>query len=201
MNKYLDAQVTWDHPERVKPNQMRHKIPMDLPDYFKCPSDKSAGVPMAGATGIAFDADTPFLTWEWWGTSYPINWYWAYCFYPPAQRLIGSATGGPEGVLDGSRHKQLLKSKEVSGAAEWIMFYENQMNFAMEGARPRGAPDGEPRIVTGWHRQENMHAAAFFDGHAKYGYFDTTYIDGPAWTTWPSRNQWMGTPSEPYIDQ
>jgi len=32
-----------------------------------------------------------------------------------------------------------------------------------------------------------MHAAGFYDGHAEYRYFDTNYIDGPGWTTWPNR--------------
>ena len=68
----------------------------------------------------------------------------------------------------------------------------------MEAAVPRGAPrDQDPRIVRGWHRQENYHGAAFYDGHAEYRYFDTAYVDGPGWTTWPNR-PWDGTIWEAY---
>ena len=41
--------------------------------------------------------------------------------------------------------------------------------------------------MMGWHKQENMHAASFLDGHAEYRQFDTRYIDGPGWSVWPNR--------------
>lgn len=165
---------------------------MVLPDYFKCPSDKTAAVPMAGEVDNPYDSETPITTWEFWGTSYPINWYWAYYYQGLNSNqlsLIGDARGSSDthGILD-SLGKGLVNAKVDTGAAEWIVFYENQMNFAMEAALPRGAPqDQDPRVVIGWHKQENYHAASFFDGHAAYRYFDTQYIDGPGWTTWPNR--------------
>jgi prepilin-type N-terminal cleavage/methylation domain-containing protein len=191
MNKYLDAEVTWSDPRRHRGHggeQDRRRIPMDLPDYFKCPSDCTAGTAVS-------DADTPFRTWEWWGTSYPINWYWAYFYgedpqYPPFfQSLVNSSLG-----------RGLINQKNDSGAAEFILFYENQLNFAMEGARPRGASEYAPRLIRGWHKQENMHSAGFLDGHADYRYFDSRYIDGPGWTTWPN-HPWTGTVWEPYEDR
>jgi hypothetical protein len=54
-------------------------------------------------------------------------------------------------------------------------------------------------LITGWHKQENFHGASFFDGHAVYRYFDTRYVDGPGWTTWPNK-PWTGTRWEPYDD-
>jgi prepilin-type N-terminal cleavage/methylation domain-containing protein len=205
MNKYLDPEVTWSDPNRVKGNNQRYLKAMDLPGYFKCPSDCTAAVPEAGGQPDEIaDADTPFQTWKWWGTSYPINWYWGY-FYTEdlGIGMIGQlGTNYTPGALDGAYHKEMLNSKEERGAAEWIMFYENQMNFALEAARPRGDnPTEEPRVVTGWHKQENYHAAGFFDGHASYQYFDTRYIDGPGWTTWPSRELWKGTIFEPFMDR
>jgi prepilin-type N-terminal cleavage/methylation domain-containing protein len=188
MNKYLDAEVTWNDPERAKsppsdnPEQ-RYLKPMDLPDYFKCPSDCTAAMPITGADDSIKDADTPFQTWKWWGNSYPINTYWGYAY----------TQQGPPGwdthpyIVDGERGRRLINSKENNGAAEFILFYENQFNFAAEGAVPRGYPLGaETKQVRGWHKQENMHVAGFLDGHATYGYFDTTYISGPGWTTWPN---------------
>jgi prepilin-type N-terminal cleavage/methylation domain-containing protein len=190
INKYFDADVSWCDPERQGAgNAVRRRRPMVLPDFFRCPSDKTAAVPMAGSSDDPYDSDTPLSTWEWWGSSYPINWYWAYYYQgldSVSMPLIGSA-GASVGVLDGLG-KGLLNQKVDKGAAEWIVFYENQMNWAMEAAEPRGAnPDQDPRVVIGWHRQENYHAAGFFDGHAQYRYFDTRYIDGSGWTTWPNR--------------
>ncbi len=161
---------------------------MVLPDFFKCPSDRTAGI----SGDAPYGSDAAVATWEFWGTSYPINWHWAYYYdglVGNTLPLIGDATpsAGSPGILD-SVGKRLLKQKVDEGAAEWIVFYENQMNLAMEAAEPRGAdPDQAPRLLTGWHRQENNHAAGFFDGHASYRHYDTTYIDGPGWTTWPSR--------------
>jgi prepilin-type N-terminal cleavage/methylation domain-containing protein len=184
MNKYLDAEVTWSDARRHRGQggeRDRRRIPMELPDYFKCPSDCTAAVPMANADDAVSDADTPFRTWEWWGTSYPINWYWAYYYGE------GSAGKFWAALVSGSLGRGLINQKNDSGAAEFVFFYENQFNFAMESARPRGASEDQPRMITGWHKQENMHTAGFLDGHAEYKYFDSRYIDGPGWTTWPNR--------------
>ena len=205
MNKYLDPEVTWNDPDRIKGNNARYLRTMQLPDYFKCPSDRTIAVPMAGAADPEVESDTPLQTWRFWGTSYPINWYWAY-FYDlddstwPGVNLIGT-TNNP-GVLDGAFHKRMLQGKDNRGAAEWIYFYENHLNYALEAARPRGYNTTDIlKMVTGWHKQENYHSAAFLDGHAEYRYFDTRYIDGEGWTTWPSREEWRGTMWEPYIDR
>ncbi len=186
MNKYFDADVSWcDTERRGVGNPVRRRRAMVLPDYFKCPSDKTAAVPMAGEVDDPYDADTALSTWEWWGTSYPINWYWPYYYQP----LMNGANVVDIMVLRG---KGMIGQKTNKGAAEWILFYENQMNFAMEAAVPRGAPrEQNARIIKGWHRQENYHAAGFYDGHAIYRYFDTAYVDGPGWTTWPNR-PWSG---------
>jgi type II secretory pathway pseudopilin PulG len=204
MNKYFDPDVSWSDEERRGTGEpIRRRRPMQLPEYFKCPSDKTAAVPMAGGDpDQLYDADTPITTWEWWGTSYPINWYWGYFYTEMGVPLIGSigSGGGSNGALDGPPYRAMLNSKSDKGAAEWIFFYENQMNFAMESARPRGCnPDEPSRLFMGWHRQDNYHAAGFYDGHAQYRYFDTAYIDGPGWSTWPNR-PWDGTPWEQYQD-
>jgi hypothetical protein len=203
MNKYLDAEVSWSDPDRIKGNSLRYEKAMEVPDYFKCPSDKTCAVPMAGAQDPDVESDTPNSTWKWWGTSYPINWYWAYFYQEDpgyTNTLIGYADGNP-GILDGPLHRRMLASKEERGAAEWIFFYENHMNYAMEAAEPRGYSGSEQvKNVVGWHRQENYHAAGYLDGHASYRYYDTRYIDGQGWTTWPSKELWVGTMWEPYID-
>jgi len=196
MNKYLDPEVTWSDPNRVKPNAARHRKPMDLPDYFRCPSDCTAAMPITNAEDSIKDADTPFQTWKWWGTSYPINTYWGYAYTqvgPPNWNTYPH-------IIDEGKGRKLISSKNNRGAAEFILFYENQFNFAAEGAVPRGYAIGdETKQVRGWHKQHNMHSAGFLDGHATYGYFDTTYINGPGWTTWP--NPPWDPFWQPYVDR
>ena len=202
LNKYLDPELSWSNPLRVKGNRERYRIASQMPDYFKCPSDKTAAVPMAGATDPPYDADTPYQTWYFWGNSYPINWYWGY-FYCEGHdgRILEFIAGDrTRGIVGKGKH--LLQSKQAQGAAEFILFYENQFNFAMEGARPRGYPGDETRPdVVGWHKQENYHEAVFYDGHAEYRHFDTRYVDGPGWTTWPNRSEWEKSDYwAPYVD-
>jgi hypothetical protein len=184
MNKQLSAEVTWCDPERVKGSRLRFEKPMDLPGFFKCPSDSTAGVPATGASDTLGDADTPFQTWKWWGSSYPINCYWGYAYEtvgPPSWNTYYH-------IIDALKGKKLINSKNDHGASEFIFFYENQFNYAEESAAPRGYPtSGDTKVVKGWHKEENMHAAAFLDGHSDYRLFDTTYIDGPGWTIWPNR--------------
>ena len=187
LNKYFDADVSWCDPERRGvSNALRRRRPMVLPDYFKCPSDHTPAVPFAGGGNDPEQLEeSAHSTWEWWGTSYPTNWYWPY-YYQPLMN------GANIVYIMEVKGKTILGQKTDKGAAEWIIFYENRMNFAMEAAAPRGSPPAEnPRILTGWHRQESYHAAGFYDGHAAYRYFDARYVDGPGWTTWPNR-PWSG---------
>jgi prepilin-type N-terminal cleavage/methylation domain-containing protein len=188
LNNYFDADVSWCDPERRGVNNARRRRrPMQLPDFFKCPSDKTAAVPWIGFDDAPFDQDTPLTSWEWWGTSYPINCLWGYYYTLATGIYFLGQEGYGSGAVD-TYGKAVLNQKINAGAAEWVLFYENQMSFAFESARPRGYdPEETPRSLMGWHRQEDYHAAGFFDGHAAYRRYDTRYIDGPGWTTWPNR--------------
>lgn len=200
MNYYLDADLSWADPQRCwragGDNPIRTQRKSQAPAVFRCPSDKTCAMPLTNLSEDSYDPDTPYMTWKNWGTSYAINWYWGY-FYTAAnhqskrkilEHIAGDSSGNP------GRGRRLLRSKEMSGASEFILFYENQFNFAMENAWVR-ASDGAPateqtRQYIGWHRQQDYHSAAFFDGHAEYRRFDTRFIDGPGWTTWPNRDEW-----------
>ncbi len=184
MNKYLDPEVAWSDPTRVQghPSHHRIRIPMDLPDYFKCPSDCTAALWYIGDdSGILADADTPFPSWEWWGNSYAINWNWV-DYYSE-----GNVNRGYRVLIDATLGRRLINSKFDSGAAEFILFYESRIANALNTAVPRGATQAGPMRIVGWHKQENMHAASFLDGHAEHRQFDTRYIDGPGWSVWPNR--------------
>ena len=191
LNRYLDPGMTWDDPERVKGNAARYERPMVLPEYFICPSDKTAAVPAMGQPDNPSDTDTPYASWEWWGSSYPVNWGWAYYYHALDWQSIGRA--GDPGCLDGRPHKEMLRAKQERGAAEWVLFGENRLGWALEGARPRGATPDQPRLFEGWHGQQDMHTAGFLDGHADYRSFDTRFVEGPGWSIWPN-HPWTDTP-------
>jgi len=190
LNAYMSPGVWWSDPERVKGNAARYQRPMLLPDVFQCPSDSTAAVPMAGG-----EPNLPetawFPSWQWWGASYPTNWYWAYYY----------AEGNPYAFFDTllEMGPTLLQQKAERGASEFALFYENRLNLAFEAARPRGIVPEEPRSLRGWHGELDVHAAGFLDGSARYQYFDTRYIDDAGWTLWPNR-PWDGTVWEPYQD-
>jgi hypothetical protein len=200
LNRMFDPDVSWCDLERQGAgNPIRRHRPMQLPSFFKCPSDSTVAVPQAGGPDggdLPEDCDP---TWKWWGSSYPINWYWAYYYRAfMGMPLIGGANSGSVGLLDGPCHTEILASKRDRGASEWILFYENRLNFAFEAAVPRGySPSDEPRSLQGWHGQQDVHAAGFADGSARYQHFDPRYTDGPGWTLWPNR-PWTDTPWEPY---
>jgi len=182
MNKYLDAQVTWDDPRRIRNRQDRKRIPMDLPDYFKCASDCSARVWNGRDNQIVIsEGATPFLAWEWWGTSYTIDNYWAYYYSrDPAYPDIYHS------LINPGFARQLINSKFDSGASEFVLFTELQFSFALGGCWPRGFLDQAPRQIPGWHGQDNTYAASYLDGHAEYRVYDTRYVEGPGWSVWPN---------------
>jgi hypothetical protein len=83
----------------------------------------------------------------------------------------------------------MLKDKGGRWGAEFVIMYENRFNYAMNNARPRGvnSPLAARNSFVGWHKKRDYHAATFLDGSARYAKFDTRYIDGPGWTTWPNK--------------
>lgn len=182
LNEYMVPGVWWSDPLRYWNRPERRQIPMELPDFFKCPDDAGPAIPGSGADP---DPNTPIVatSWEWWGTSYAVNWYWA--LYegetPGAPNTFNTLTSAAYG-------EALFAEKTQRGASEFVLFYENGLNFAFGGAYPRGGPTTAPlNVGRGWHGHPGTHAAGFADGSARYQQFDTRYIDGPGWTTWPNR--------------
>lgn len=99
-------------------------------------------------------------------------------------RIIGG--NASKGVP--SLQRDMIKDKSGRWATEFILFYENRMNYAMAGARPRGLNNNpQAKSYTGWHNKKDYHVAGFLDGHASYRKYDRRYIDGVGWTTWPNK--------------
>ncbi len=219
LNRYISSDVTWDNPSRyTEPG--RYQIRSTLPEFFKCPSDTSAAVPLAGASNSNLDADTLQQTWYFWGTSYAVNWYWPYYYVGDGSNfLLGDPPGGTTGVygtgswnnrfllaLGGNMKKgipglgsTIIENRMRHHSSEFIIFYENRLNYALEGALPRGANNSDAKRIVGWHRQLNQHVAGFLDGSARYAPMDTRYTDGPGWSIWPDR-PWGGEWA-PYNDR
>ena len=206
MNPYLSPGVSWDDPAREN-DQVRKDKPMDLPGNFKCPSDSSPWVPWYGA-GQNTDEEEylPASTWEFWGTSYAINWYWPYYYeYAPPGEHGTQPYNGRVMKIFGVRDpyapiglgRRMLESNAAGGyASKLIIFYENRFNYAVEGGRPPVYPLQRPwntgrRSHVGWHKQKDYYAAVFLDGSARYDRFDTRFNFGDHWTIWPNK-PWGG---------
>jgi len=194
MNPYLGPGVSWDvgsyDPlERFTGVSAEKR---NMPGFFKCPSDNSPWVPLAGgAHNEKLEGDTAFQTWYYWGTSYPINWYWPYYYemlppYNPNDLLTILFKEG----------RNILRDRSARYSSEFIIFYENRMNYAIEGGRPPLYPLEPPwrtgrRTQVGWHKQQDYYTAAFLDGSARYDRFDTRFNFGDDWSIWPNK-PWEG---------
>lgn len=196
MNRYFAPEVSWDRARDYRTQRPPNKRPADIPGWFRCPSDSSAAVPLAGSgANNSIEFKTPYTTWEYWGTSYASNWYWPYYYTlsgePGVTTSFGVAIGGYEPNQKGLGSEVMKGQLSGRWAAEFILFYENRLNYALEGARPRGYPNNRNKSFPGWHGETDLHEAVFLDGHAAYRRFDTRYVDGPGWTIWPAR-PWIG---------
>ena len=201
LNRYIASSVSWDIPERMSPAQ-RTVRRAQTPDFFKCPSDKTVKVPLAGTASTDFDGNTPFQTWRFWGTSYPSNWYWPY-YYQQARpgnrppyggdfaRIVAGQAAPPNPCQ--SLGRAMMKDKGGRWGAEFIIFYENRFNYMMNNARPNRPPVALAARNTGigWHKKRDFHAAGFLDGSARYQKFDTRFVYGTNWTIWPNK-PWEG---------
>jgi prepilin-type N-terminal cleavage/methylation domain-containing protein len=194
LNRYVSYSVTWDRdPAR------RLDSPPGAPGVFRCPSDRTAQVPIVGRVNPNPEDETIWRMWEFWGSSYPINWYWPYYYtdasvVSPKPRFLEAlgAIGTYPGLDD-----DLMRDKTGGAASQFVVFAEGQFNYALAGARPPGHKGGpwnggeKPKQEIGWHKQLNKHVGAFLDGSARYDRFDTRFVLGDNWTIWPSKD-WKG---------
>jgi hypothetical protein len=174
---------------------------MVLPELFKCPSDAFPVGPGAKTPNPNSSGETPFTTWDFWGTSYPTNWYWPYYYSQAPPGTEPPYNGSFLGIIGGSSSvpglgKHLLKDKGGRWASRFVLFYENRANDLLAGALPRGMVNKEPINFLGWHKRINYHTLAFRDGSARYMQLDVRYFNGPGWTLWPN-HPWEGI-WEPY---
>ena len=207
LNPYLSPDVSWDR-HRMEGPEKRDPPHNDFPGFLRCPSDDSPWVPTVRSDNEEVEPDTPFSTWYFWGTSYASNWCWPYyyeCVHPyktwtDGPGLFSNIVGA--GILMGPNYRvglgsHLVRDRSSRYSSDFIIFYENRMNYALEGARPPGAstmlPDQQSarKSLVGWHKQQDYHAAAFLDGSARYARYDTRFVFGDDWSIWPNK-PWDG---------
>lgn len=206
MNKYMAPSVTWDcepNPQIMSMSRLQAGLPpSETPGFVQCPSDSHPYLPWVGQRNELPESVTSNPMWSILGNSYAINWYWPYYY------ARSGPTGGAErppfnflgymGVLNNTRSlgDKLLKVKDGRFAAEFILFMEGNLDFALEAAKPpgyQGAPwaPGPGKQLVGWHGKLNKHSATFLDGHAAYMTMDTRYVYGMSWSEWPNK-PWAG---------
>lgn len=200
MNAYITPNVSWDDNKRAGgTTPARTNSPMVLPAVYKCPSDRTPFLAGIGADNNVPDADTPFPAWKYWGSSYGSNAGW-YSYYQKAPPGNAAPYGGNALYIIGGNGASVpglgrlaLAQKTGRFASEFGFFSESPLGYALEAAAPRGSPGvgDDQKLLDGWHGGKNYHAAAFYDGSARYRYFDTRYVDGPGWTIWPNK-PWDG---------
>jgi prepilin-type N-terminal cleavage/methylation domain-containing protein len=187
MNRYISQEVSWS-----RPFLQRQRIAPDTPGFFICPGDRTALVPSAEGSNPPADEDSAYPMWQWWGSSYPINWYWP-TYYPYTGPYAQDDFLGVIGAVSGlpGLGSALMRDKAGGAASEFVLFLEGQFNYAMAMARPPGHTGGpwrgKPQQLVGWHKKLNKHAAAFLDGSARYDTFDTRFVIGNNWSIWPSK--------------
>lgn len=203
-NPYMSSSVTWNRTHASVEKDITPFVDTLL-DTFRCPSDSTGWVPWQGQDDPLTEPDLMLPTWRFWGSSYPINWYWPY-YYNDSEVTRRSAEEGKTAnyrdgkwlnILGGGKGIPSLGPRMMGRPAaggwesKYVLFYENRVNEALEAARPRGR-DGrpitrDPKNLIGWHRQKDRHSVLMLDGHAEYRTMDTRFCDGPGWTSWPNR--------------
>ncbi|GMU82671.1 MAG: type II secretion system protein [Phycisphaerales bacterium] len=209
LNPYLSNDVYWSVEPNVEMTDPR-EVRAETPGFFICPSDVTSRVGVVGEY-TRIPTGEVFPTWEYWGSSYTINWYWSvyYVNAPPGNappytggnlrtrmlKILGFETPTPAGL-----GRQLLRSKDGRFETEFVVFSENAMSLALEIARPPGYSGGpwatgDPKTGLGWHGQRDRFVAANLDGGVRYRTIDTRYVWGTGWTIWPQRpwgGDWAG---------
>ncbi len=151
-------------------------------DAYVCPSDKTLDTPEVGTPqpGSAGQVD-PYGSWQVYGNSYPINWYW------------NNGILGPDGYNDLDAMSvaggNMLRLKVGGPASSFAIFVENAMNVYMYDARPP-VPSCTPSDLvptTGWHGKLSTYSVGMLDGHVEYRFCDMRYTRGPGWNIWPEK--------------
>jgi len=157
----------------------------DVIPLYICPGDRSYSTAVVGQSGGGTDEET-LSSWQANGSSYTLNTRWAQGYaYPSGNFSLDDFAFGraPDHVPFGRKIARHLTGGQAS---RFIIWGEQGFYSATYRAGPTtaGIGGGAQPQRWGWHRKWSAWAAAFADGHAAYGYFDTRQIFGLGGTIW-----------------
>lgn len=167
----------------------------------KCPGDLSSVSPVVGMGPVALVPEEPKTSWEAYGTSYSINWFFVEDPYLPAWAgASGSGGGGGSGNSGGANNgsqysehlyylgKRVLRQTMGGLASTFVIMWENQADQLFAGtARNGNGVNGKGRLGPGWHRKFSNHTFLFLDGHAEHRHFNTVRAFDTGWRIWNNR--------------
>lgn len=167
----------WDvttTPAEVRPfNKYLDESAVDSKEVkqLSCPGDRSSEVVTVGETSNNPQPESAKTSFELLGNSYSINWF-----------FMEEPDIGQWNIHDMFEHgKRSLQLNRGAKSAEWVVFYENEVEPLFSGATLAGAGG---RLGPGWHRRFSNHTFLFLDGHAECRFFDTRNVKGPGWRIW-----------------
>ncbi|MBK8267602.1 MAG: DUF1559 domain-containing protein [Planctomycetes bacterium] len=133
---------------------------------MQCPGDRSAVSPTVGQNPDAPQIVQSRKSWEAFGNSYSINWFFM------------DHESAPFTVENLFKYGKEICNKAVGGSAsEFVLMWENQVDQLFVGAEPTGGG----HLGEGWHRKFSNHTFLFLDGHAEHRRFDTRFSGGAGW--------------------
>src|SRR5262249_29489804 len=132
--------------------------------------DRSAVSPFVGAAPEAIQNESDRTSFEAFGNSYSINWFFQ---EDPAR----SGQGFVNLLFDHGKHA-IKMNKDGARAGEWVIMWENHCDQMFDGI-VNGPNAGY--LGPGWHRKFSFHTFLFLDGHVEHRYFDTRSYKGPGW--------------------
>jgi prepilin-type N-terminal cleavage/methylation domain-containing protein len=167
----------------------------------KCPGDISSVSPVVGSGPVTLELESTRASWEAFGTSYSINWYFVEDPYLPVWAGPGgSGGGGGSGNSGGSNNgseysehlyylgKRVLRQTMGGLASTFVIMWENQVDQLLAGTVRNGSgKNGKGKRGPGWHRKFSNHTFLFLDGHAQHGYYDTSRGFDTGWRIWNNR--------------
>lgn len=181
LNKYLEPTAVCDPTDELDRGR-------DVIKLYVCPGDRSNQVSAIqdGPQFLPEEDDRPAH--EAYGSSYGLNTRWL-------QGYEGSNFGGQlNGVATSKELFQRIARATVGGAgSRFIQWLEIGMYSAAHTAAERLEwSQAKPQRV-GWHRKFSFWSAAFADGHAAHGFFDTRQVYGLGGSIW-APDYFRGTP-------
>ncbi len=162
-NKYIAPGISGKHPLR----------------QYVCPDDTmNYSIYVGGSGGEGPLVDTSYASWEAYGNSYAINWWW-----------VDGASGNYQVYSDIDefhRYGSAMLSQKVGAAAsKFVLFMEHAMNAYLYEAVPPGGSFPHGYTGMGWHGRHSTYSMAMWDGHVEYRFIDTRFTSDYGYELWP----------------